>query len=96
MHIYKYPLTHPVPEGEAHATFHIEMPRFAKILSAGVQGETVMIWALVMPDEEKIKRVIEVYGTGHEMTVADRNFIGTVQIGVQLGSLVWHIFEKRQ
>ena len=73
------------------ASLPIAMPQGAKILSAGVQGESIMIWALVIPDAKVIRRYLFVYGTGHQVPHKNHNLplIGTVF----LGSLVFHVFD---
>ncbi|OBC11419.1 hypothetical protein A5784_35055 [Mycobacterium sp. 852013-50091_SCH5140682] len=59
------------------------------VLSAGVQGDDIMVWA--EHDDEMSPRKVRVStrGTGHALDGADEGqFIGTVF----LGSLVFHIF----
>ena len=99
MNILEFPLIHPLEgkgrEMEPRATFLIEMPEDAKILSVGSQDDGYgeqhfMVWALVLTDNPKTERVIEVYATGQEMLLVGRTFIGTVQ--THLG-LVWHVFD---
>lgn len=60
-----------------------------KVLSAGVQGGDIMVWA-VYDDEAPERRVrISVRGTGHDLgTVDESTFIGTVFLHV----LVFHVF----
>ena len=79
--IWKYLLT---PDGA------IEMPLGAIVLSAGIQGDDIFIWAIVNPSETKrvIKRFITP-GTGMEWENTSARFINTVF----LGRLVFHIFE---
>lgn len=71
----------------------ILMPVGAEILSIQIQGQYPCIWALVNPELEEVERVIEVYGTGHEIlptTGGIRKFITTVQFQQ---NLVLHFFE---
>jgi len=68
------------------------MPEGAEILCAEVQHEQLCLWALVNPDAPKQRRIIEVFGTGHDMPDGCRKYIGTVQM--MHGSLVWHVFEN--
>lgn len=81
--IYKYPLE--------YGRNIIEMPRTQEVLSIGVQGETIMVWALVEPDEKIEKVEILLAGTGQllkeEMDCLV--YLGTVQ----QGPFVWHGFE---
>ena len=78
--IYKYKLE---PQDEQI------LPLRGPVLSAGVQGDDIMVWA-VHDDEMTPRKVrISTRGTGHELDGADDGqFIGTVF----LGSLVFHIF----
>lgn len=60
-----------------------------KILSAGVQGDDIMVWAV--HDEGALERPVRVsvMGTGHVFVDApESDFIGTVF----LGPLVFHVF----
>lgn len=80
--IWKYPL-------EMSEVQYVEMPHGARILSAGLQGETICLWALVEPDNTPYRNMrIEIRGTGHPVNVIASDFVGTVQIGVY----VWHVF----
>jgi hypothetical protein len=59
------------------------------ILSAGVQGDDIMVWAI--HDHDAPERQVRIYamGTGHPFTATPSAcFIGTVF----LGPLVFHIF----
>ncbi|GAT03496.1 uncharacterized protein RMCFA_3608 [Mycolicibacterium fortuitum subsp. acetamidolyticum] len=78
--IYKYKLE---PQDEQI------LPLRGPVLSAGVQGDDIMVWA-VHDDEMTPRKVrISTRGTGHALDGADDGqFIGTVL----LGSLVFHIF----
>jgi hypothetical protein len=69
----------------------IEMPANAEILSAQMQSETLCIWAMVNPRNEKVKRIFHIFGTGHSIPEAKRKFIGTYQL--YEGALVFHLFE---
>ena len=83
----------------------IEMPEGAVSISAGVQGRTFVVWALVDPNAPRVTRRFVVHGTGHPVlkevtetfTAEIQNhpvevlasFINTVFIG----PLVFHIFD---
>jgi len=69
----------------------VEMPVNAEILTLQVQNGRPCIWALVNPDEEKIKIGIEIYGTGHTIPEANRRYIGTFQLKGRL--LGYHCFQ---
>jgi len=66
------------------------MPRGARILSVGVQGKTICLWAMVNPETaEQELRIIAIYGTGNPLPEDPGTFIGTVQTP----PFVWHVFE---
>lgn len=69
----------------------IKMPKFAKILSVGVQQESVFLWALVDTDKLEENRHFRIAGTGHPIEEAHLTFLGTVFL--MRGQLVFHIFE---
>lgn len=70
----------------------VTMPRASSIISAQAQGDVPTLWALVIPDAPKVKRLIRIIGTGHEFWAGEPiKFIGTVQ--THGGKLVWHIFD---
>lgn len=78
--IYKYQLE---PADETILTLR------GDVLSAGVQGQDIMVWA-VYDDAAPERQVrINVMGTGHLFVDApDASFVGTVF----LGPLVFHVF----
>lgn len=85
--IWKYELT----PGK-HTT--LAMPRFATVLSAGTQGESLVIWAMVDPQASVEQRSFRVFPTGSSITEDDwghgtSRFVATAQ----MGPLVWHVFE---
>lgn len=69
----------------------LQMPRGAIVLSAGVQGTAIMVWAKVDPEAELVTHKIHVYGTGHEIANSnpELSFIGTVFMDV----FVFHVFD---
>lgn len=84
--VWKFPL-------ELKDEQEVMMPEGADILSTGLQGGTIMLWALVDPDAVKKPRRIEIYGTGHKFHATDRRFVGMVQQDHKTFQLVWHVFE---
>jgi hypothetical protein len=84
--IWKYELT---PD-----KLSIEMPKDAEILSVQMQNDIPCVWALVNPENKVKEKVIEIFGTGHEMYCdgISRKFIGTFQM--HGGLLVFHLFER--
>lgn len=77
--IYKYQLE----PGVTILTLH------GKVLSAGVQGEDIMVWAV--HDDSTLPRQVRVsvMGTGHPFVDApESDFVGTVF----LGPYVFHVF----
>lgn len=71
----------------------IEMPAGAKILSVQVQRDNLCLWALVDPDAAKEGTTILIYGTGHKITAANPEHIGTFQLSD--GALVFHVFTNK-
>jgi len=84
MKIFKYEI--PIKD-----TFNLELPAHSKILSLQLQNEKPYIW--VLHDENKVlkHRYFTIVGTGHEIEYHPdvMIYIGTIQ----MGSLVWHLFE---
>jgi len=69
----------------------IFMPSGAVILSLQIQKECPCLWVKVNTDEKMIARKIMTYGTGHELTDNEGNYIGSYQL-TKL-SLIFHVFE---
>jgi hypothetical protein len=86
--IYKYNL--PLQDG----VIKVDMPFGAEVVSAGVQGDDIFLWAEVNPKETiGTVRFFEVFGTGHPIPVdmgIERRFIQTVF----MGWMVFHIYER--
>ena len=68
----------------------MSMPSRAKILTVQLQYDRPFIWALVNTDNNSLDRIISIYGTGHDISGLEGNYIGTFQQGA--GTLVWHGF----
>lgn len=68
------------------------IPVDAKLLSVQVQQESIMLWALVDPAKQTIRRTFAIFGTDHPIPDSiSVDHVGTVQmVG---GRLIWHIFE---
>ena len=68
----------------------ITMPRAARPLSVGMQGQDLYVWALVDPEAPIAEHMFAVRGTGHPITpeVEQGDFVGTVFDGPD----VWHVF----
>ena len=87
MTIWKYEL--PLgPESE----FVIGIPEGAKVLCVQPQAVEICMWVQVCPEHENENRTFVVHGTGHPIESVGKTYIGTVQIG----PLVWHVFEKER
>ena len=81
--IWKFPLAHTMEQ-------EIEMPYGARILCAQRQGVDGCLWAEVDPENVPRKRVIRIYGTGHDHDEGAQSYIGTYQSG----AFVWHVYER--
>ena len=75
--------------------FSLEMPKGATILSAQLQRDSAVMWAMVDPEAPKETRHFVTIGTGHPISNPDQlEFIDTFQ--AQSGYLVIHVFEVKQ
>lgn len=75
----------------------VALPAGARILTVQTQGvpylsEQLCLWAVVDTGATLTTRTIEVFGTGHPIEEAEREYIGTAQMND--GGLVWHVFER--
>ena len=71
----------------------IDMPLCAQILSVGMQGRDVVVFALVDPEKPTTPRRFAGFGIGHELPPHDylaEKFIGSVTTHE---GLTFHIFE---
>lgn len=74
----------------------LSMPKDAEIISLQVQDGKPVMWAMVDPEEEKVERHFEMFGTGHPIETGfgiNRKFIGTIQVVVGVW-LAFHVFER--
>lgn len=87
--IYKYNLGIP----HHNLVCDITLNKGAKILSAQIQQNNLVVWAIVNPKNAMKTKTFHVYGTGFEMEAYDKKhyeYISTVQTSQ---GLVWHLFE---
>jgi len=70
----------------------LPMPRGAKPLYVGEQGEVLHLWALVDPEAPREPWEFCVSGTGHEWPPGFV-YLGTVQMAY---GLVWHVGHERR
>lgn len=82
--IYKYPLMPVTPA-------LVGMPKGARIIHVGSQGDAPVLWALVDPEQPKEMREFWIYGTGHRIDHTEHKYLGTCQTK---GGFVWHVFER--
>jgi len=68
----------------------IEIPSDFEVLSVQCQNNVPCVWIIVDPDSEKIGRLFEIKGTGHELEDKKRTFLGTFQ--TEVFDLVFHVF----
>ena len=83
--IYKYPVT-------IDDEFELEMPGGGSVLTVQMQNEQPMLWAIVEPKLNKVKKKFVIVGTGHEYNEEYFNqlrYINTFQVD----TLVLHLFE---
>jgi len=76
----------------------VSMPDGAVVLTVQEQRGVLTFWALVNPEARRVDRSFRIVGTGHPVDLpADQaptltlgwHYIDTVQMGL----LVWHVFE---
>lgn len=70
----------------------LQLPRGAKVLTAGIQGEDIFIWAEVDTDAVLEHRSFYVYGTGH-IVPENSCCVATVFENTFKGNYVWHVYE---
>ena len=86
--IWKYPLQVTDEQG-------VHMPRGAKAMLVGFQGDELCMWVMVDPMQLRETRTIRIYGTGHNIPYSDRanmDYVGTAIDPVN--PFVWHVFIK--
>jgi hypothetical protein len=86
MVIWKYPL-----QG---TRMEIEMPVGARLLAVQMQGTDPYLWALVNPENQRTRRRIAIYGAGHQMPADPGRYVGTFQVTLLLGDMVFHVFDQ--
>lgn len=69
----------------------VEMPNGAEVLTVQTQNDQPCLWALVDTDHDIIRRVFDVFGTGHIMPRSGK-YIGTFQLDG--GAFMGHVFEQ--
>ena len=71
----------------------VRIPEGADILSLGIQGEEMFLWAAVDEEAETEAVQIRIVGTGWVMgeTTLERRFLGTLATPA---GLVWHVFRE--
>lgn len=70
----------------------VPMPEGSKILTAQVQADGIMVWALCPETRNMVPRRFEMYDTGSPIPNGTRTYIGTCLL--YGGSQVVHIFER--
>jgi hypothetical protein len=86
--IWKYPIQ--ISDCVEH-----EMPRGARLLCVQVQWGMPCLWAIVDPEQPRVRRRFWVVGTGHPFPNSEGLFyIGTVQLSG--GTLIFHFFVEAE
>jgi hypothetical protein len=71
----------------------LPLPVGARVLSAGVQGDDVVVWALVDPQEMETRcQRVHVVGTGHPITTKDPGRLRFIQTVAYPGEEWFHVF----
>ena len=72
----------------------VDIPKGARLLSAGVQGSEIVVWAEVNSSNDYEQRVLYACNTGAQLPPDRKQFVGTVQVGgVEDSPIVWHVYE---
>ena len=84
--VYKYPL-------RPNDYIDIQLPKGGQILTIQTQGDMPYLWALVNPDNPRMKRRFRLAGTGHPIneSMSELFYHGTFQL--HGGALIFHLFE---
>lgn len=75
-----------------HPKTELEMPKAAEILTVGIQGDDIVMWAKVNPEAPLETRTFLGFGTGHDLPdQIPLKYVGTTLFTGH--NLVFHIFE---
>lgn len=84
--VFKYPL-------KVEDSQEIEFTGFVDILSVAVQGDDMVLYAIVNPDDaRKTKTEIIIRGTGHDLGRCMEGFTYMGSHVTHGGALVWHVW----
>ena len=74
----------------------IEIPLMATILSVGIQGQEIVLWAKVDTDNKITTRKFNTYGTGWDIDDQCADSAVEVYLGTVTSpeGYVWHVFEE--
>ena len=76
--------------GASGTQFSLNLPKGATILTAQMQGDAAVMWALVDTEMVLTKRAFVTYWTGNRMRDCYHHYINTVTTP---SGLVYHLFE---
>lgn len=68
------------------------MPSGAEILTAGSQGDSIVLWAKVNPESQLERRDFCIVGTGYTIPKGESKYIGTAKL--MNDRLIIHVFER--
>lgn len=69
----------------------LDLPAEAKPLTVQMQHGQPCMWVLLDLAQPPVRRIFDVYGTGHGMPADPGRYVATFQM--EGGALVWHVFE---
>lgn len=70
-------------------TAQVKMPKGARVLHVGAQGDLLPVWAEVEVTNPIETRVFHVRGTGNPLLGYEGTYLGTAQVG----RFVWHVYD---
>jgi hypothetical protein len=67
----------------------INLPATAKVLTVAMQNGAAQMWVELDTEAPKVMRRFVAFGTGHEINIPTKAFIGTIFVD----GLVFHVYE---
>lgn len=89
--IWKYILT---IKNDGNIRHKLEVPRYAKCLSVGLQRDSIVIYYEVNPANTKDARWVSVYGTGQPLN-SSGTYVGTVMMYFGTEYCGFHIYDEQ-
>jgi len=69
----------------------LDLPLEARPLTVQMQNGDPCMWVLLNPSQPTVRRIFDVYGTGHDMPDIPGHYVATFQMDG--GAMVWRVFD---